>query len=132
MPLTWQVECPDRVTTGIPAAANGCGSPSFPVPVPEDPNLPCIGASFTNACNIHDRCWGTCGDNFASCNAEFLREMNKACAQANCPLIPGQGGEPDFDARALCFQHALAYVAAVSTVGYPVWILAQKDACNCC
>jgi hypothetical protein len=134
MPFTWQIECPNRVSAGLPIPpGNGCGSPTLPVPVPEDPNFPCTGASFTPACNRHDECWSECGDNFGSCNSEFLQRMQDICAAATCPPpTPGPPGEPPFDARVACFQHALAYAAAVSTIGYPVWIAAQRDACNCC
>lgn len=133
MPITWPLECPDRTSAGRPIPpANGCGSPSIPFPVPQDPNFPCTGASFVPACNRHDDCWGECGENFAACNTEFLQRMSAICAAATCPAPVTLPDGTVFDARQSCFNHALAYYSAVSSVGYFAWLSAQSDACNCC
>jgi hypothetical protein len=133
MPVTWVAECPNRVPAGRPLdPPNGCGSPTMPISVPEDPNFGCTGASFTPACNFHDNCWGECGNNFLSCNGGFLSRMNAICAAATCsPPINLPDGQV-YDPRADCFRNAVLYATAVSTVGTPVWFLAQRDACNCC
>ena len=88
--------------------------------------------SFTPACDFHDNCWGECGDNFMACNGGFLSRMNAICAAATCPPPVTLPDGTIFDARADCFRNAVLYAAAVSSVGYPVWVLGQRNACNCC
>ncbi len=132
MPLTWPAECPNRVSAGLPIPpANGCGSPTFPIPVPEDPNGGCTNASFTPACNRHDDCWSECGNNFSSCNAEFLANLLAACGRADCPTIELPDGTI-YDPRANCIVNALLYFNAVNTVGFAAWLSSQAQACNCC
>lgn len=132
MPLTWPVECPSRVSAGLPIPpANGCGSPTAPIPVPEDPNGGCTNASFTPACNRHDDCWSECANNFSSCNAEFLANLLAACAGADCPIIELPDGTI-YDPRAACIANAFLYFNAVNTVGFAVWLNSQAQACNCC
>ena len=123
-----------------PASSNGCGSPEklffivFTPPffdeqidwteyAPSSEFIPEI--AFNGACNFHDECWGTCGNDMSYCNREFYNRMISACNQAartsiykSALLLP-------------CYSAASYYWSAVS-VSEGTYNAAQDKACDCC
>ena len=69
------IECRTNRPSGIPPSLNGCGSKDSEW-VPDS----FFGiVSFTEACNKHDVCYGTCGANKADCDKGLREDMASAC-----------------------------------------------------
>ena len=85
---------------------NSCGS-GFHVPNTAN------GASFEQACQHHDACYGKCGSDKAACDNNFLNEMLTACR--------GDGA---------CRNNAYLYRDAVRKFGGGAFDAAQKE-CSC-
>jgi len=62
-----------------PAFAGGCGSGWTDYIVPDNP----LGYEFNGACDIHDKCYETCGDTKAICDLNFRDNMGKTCELQN-------------------------------------------------
>ena len=97
-----------------------CGPPIvFALLVPDCPlDVVCFG----DACNHHDRCYGTCGSSQTVCDNQFLEELLAACSDA---LSEG----------AAEFQHcaALAYIywKVTVTIGPFAFDISQDLVCEC-
>ncbi len=48
-----------------------------------DVDAPIAGASFLNACNNHDVCYGTQAMSYGGCNDVFTSDLNAACTSAH-------------------------------------------------
>ncbi len=121
-PLSSADLCPDRVTN--PAApkaiGNGCGSEGFQVPDSFG------SASFLNACNDHDECWGSCGQNRNACDIIFGSALAEACKKSFSTVFEKEAGQA-------CMQVALGYVLGVqSAPGVANYSKAQNEVCDCC
>lgn len=57
----------------------GCGSGRFH-PFPPD-------LWFTEACDIHDRCYTTCGASKEQCDRQFRRNMQSRCLRSTSPQV---------------------------------------------
>ncbi len=80
---------------------------------------------FTEACNNHDVCFGTCGADIRRCNADFQREMATACEKEFGTFNP---------LRYVCIIQSYVYEIAVSSIGSFVFESAQDEHCEweCC
>ncbi len=105
--------------------ANGCGSKDFDVP----DTWPAKGkgrkAKFTQACNVHDYCYGTCKADKDKCDKEFCRNLKLACKQT-------WPDKADRKRRAGCDDRADLYCAGVILAGDSAYWNAQEEACHCC
>lgn len=102
--------------------SNGCGpagSENYPIPQGYGP------ARFTDACNAHDICYGTCNTEKAVCDSNFGNGIKAACAAK----LPGVFNTLD---RAKCMTIALAYQQLVVRGGQKAFDDAQKEDCECC
>jgi hypothetical protein len=103
---------------GYKPTSNGCG----PAGGPKVPNG--FGkASFLDACNKHDRCYGTCRSNRRLCDERFGRRLRRACTNTY-----GEGTRK----RARCLDRAESYHDAVIALGSVAYADAQSEACQCC
>lgn len=112
-------DCPSPTPRpGYVPAANGCGAEGG-LSAPD-----VIGsASFLQACNTHDICYGTCNSVKRDCDQAFLQAMEASCRQQ-------YEGEPL--PRAGCIAVARSYYNAVSLGGSGPYAAAQSNACECC
>jgi hypothetical protein len=98
---------------GYSPSINGCGSQEFAIDFVPDFN-------FEDACNKHDRCYGTCNMSKADCDYNFYNDMLNACGNIivdpNCPTL------------ALLYYTAVAHTDA----GTEAYEAGQKDACVDC
>lgn len=79
-------------------------------------------ADFRPACQQHDYCFTTCGENQRACDDKFLRDLNEACFKSLWFIPPLLGH---------CQRKAFAYYLAVgSTSDY--FEFSQIDNCGCC
>jgi hypothetical protein len=83
------------------------------------PRLPFRDKSydFTNCCNKHDLCYGTCGSDKATCDQEF-----KACANRQCSRE---------EKKAECRSTVSYYMIGLKMVECPMFTSAQEAACDC-
>lgn len=113
--LTLADLCPVRAPRSgyVPPTRNGCtGSPDR------------FGrASFTTACNVHDRCYDTCNESKASCDQQFFTNLMLSC----------RGGyTPGSRLLEQCRERARTYFRAVTAAGDSFYANAQAAACECC
>lgn len=132
----WTPQCTAPVASGTPSPHNGCGPQGgvniwgINVGDIKAADKPLGLASFTQPCNDHDCCYGTCGKNKATCDVEALNGWLQAC---NRQL----GNSPDdiiATARlGYCYGAAWAYYEQLdSEEGIAAFNEAQGEACNCC
>jgi hypothetical protein len=103
---------------------NGCGPQNGFNPVPQTPlNL----ATFTPACDEHDRGYGTCNRPKEVTDTQFLHDMKEICT--NTYPITGV-----ISAMSLvqCARNAEIYYAAVSKLGDDPYKEGQEAGCDCC
>ncbi|MEO8577507.1 MAG: phospholipase A2, partial [Gemmatimonadales bacterium] len=103
---------------------NGCGPQNGFNPVPQTPlNM----ASFTSACNEHDRGYATCNRPKATTDQRFLNDMKLICLRE----YPVTGM---YSAMSLtqCITNADVYYKAVSTLGDDPYKEGQAESCDCC
>lgn len=106
------VDDPDQTPT-----PNGCGPEGWGHMVPDNPTG-CEDTSFLGACNEHDNCYGSCGNNQDGCDSTFLNTMLDVCMGSSCAV--------------LCSEFAYTYYGVVNNEGEPAWKSAQVSACSCC
>ncbi|MBU0637751.1 MAG: hypothetical protein KKB50_02715 [Planctomycetes bacterium] len=99
---------------------NGCG----PGGILSDlvPECPLGIVCFTEACNHHDVCYGTCGNSRTECDERFYADLCAACAER----YPNGGLEAE-----LCAGLAYIYWQAVARLGESFFESAQVDMCAC-
>jgi len=105
----------------IPPVTNGCG-PDGPIGsfIPDSYFL----FDFTEACNSHDICYGTCGKSQWECDLQFLFDLLSECEASNHrwnPLWPSIQDK--------CVLLALAYAGAVMALGKGPYEDAQDKYC---
>ena len=101
--------------------ANGCG----PEGGPSFPNEYSPSASFLDACNQHDCCYGRCNSDKATCDTNFGNQLYQACRSG----YPGLLHTLSFE---LCMHVAYRYALAVEIVGGAAYNTAQTKDCECC
>jgi secretory phospholipase A2 len=114
-------DCPDNRTPkdNHTPAVNGCGPQGGLDFVPDD-----YGQwSFTEPCNGHDRCYGTCGSDKATCDSNFQDDMDEVCRQTTFFLSAE---------RAACMRLSRIYAGAVSNFGDGPYEEGQIESCDCC
>ncbi len=90
-----------------------CGSSASEWVVPDTPIF-----DFTQPCENHDACYGTCGSSKGQCDGQFLQDMKEQCqAQANSPYF--------------CYLFAYTYYTAVVGLGDSAFRDAQFWSCPC-
>jgi hypothetical protein len=121
----YRAGCPKPVPKlKYPPPVNGCGPQNGFNPVPQTPlNL----ATFTPACDEHDRGYGTCNRPKAVTDTKFLADMKSICGQT----YPVTGL---WSAMLLvqCARNAEIYYTAVSTLGDDPYKEGQEAGCDCC
>ena len=115
---TCEFSCPhgyQKRPSEYPPEVNGCGGQG-------SINLNSLFPAFTEICNAHDRCYGTCGSPKAYCDNEFWQGMMEYCETWRKHSI-------DFyrDCRTL----ASTYATGVKVAGCSFYIDGQKSACTC-
>jgi hypothetical protein len=93
--------------------------------------------SFTPACDAHDICYMTCGNEKEKCDEEFRDDMYVACfekwgrieVQTDPRILPLP--RPDELFLRKCFALADAYHQAVAKAGGGAYDAAQKQGCKC-
>lgn len=96
----------------------GCGDVSTDKWVPDG----MYGADFTQACGIHDDCYGTLGKNKATCDVELGKNIVLACDKAL------KGVPNTEDLLNSCYVVSGIYQLAVEQKGGPAYAAAQKEA----
>lgn len=134
----WNSQCAHPVAKETTALHNGCGplgglavgGHNFGDIIPDD-----VGAAiFTDACNSHDCCYGTCNSVRAECDAQALRGWLNACnahasgADTNTRLGPVLG----LASLAYCYEVAAFYYDAIRLGGTGAFETAQSEVCECC
>ena len=80
-------------------------------------------ASFLEACNAHDICYGTCKSDRDACDERFGKQLRAACKSAY---------RKNTKNRAACLETADSYHDAVVALGGFAYDDAQSEACQCC
>ena len=108
---------------GYEPQVNGCGAQDGA----SYPNSYFGLVDFTECCNNHDRCYGTCGSNKSQCDSNLSNCMKKACDEYFSLSIA-------WHERAICRMMASIYGLAVGIGGGDAYEKAQDDACeeSCC
>ena len=106
---------------GNPKTANGCGAEGG-ISVP---NSFVYIIDFTDCCDAHDVCYGTCAENKSGCDAGLGLCMAERCTSLTVmPILHNA-----------CVAQAAAYAAAVLGLGGEAYENAQDSACQwqpCC
>lgn len=104
---------------------NGCGPQNGFNPAPQTP----LGlATFTPACDEHDRGYGSCNRPKAVTDTRFLADMKAICAGPGTPVM-------GFVMNVLlyqCIRNAEIFYTAVSELGDDPYKEGQAEACECC
>jgi hypothetical protein len=103
---------------------NGCGPQNGFNPVPQ---TPLYMASFTPACDEHDRGYGTCNRPKELTDQQFLSDMYDICI-ASYPVT----GLYTLTAFLQCTRSAEIYYLAVSVKGDDPYADGQSNGCDCC
>ena len=95
---------------------NGCGPQGLTIDV--NPLFP----DFTEICNDHDRCYGTCGASKDKCDNVFWQRMKKYCESQR---------QRSMDFYRDCQTLSSLYAGGVKALGCSFYIDAQRQACTC-
>ena len=115
-------DCPNkRHHPGHEASINGCGPDNWKGYLVSNTFFK---ANFKPGCDVHDVCYGTCGNSQAQCDMDLGRAGIEACKAA-------------YDiahqlSRAACISMARNYETAVSKLGAGPFNQAQLEDCECC
>ncbi|WP_414737529.1 hypothetical protein [Gemmata algarum] len=106
----------------VSAGGNGCGSDATVVARFARPLVPQgFGSiSFSEACNRHDICYITPGQNRAACDRQFRRDLARSCDQST-----------NHFERVGCHVTAAGMSLAVKTFGAPSYKAGQLEARDC-
>lgn len=122
--------CPNPVTKpNYTPTVNGCGPEGgvFGTGINAVPNSPLYLSDFTEACNGHDRGYGTCTRPKNDTDGHFRTDMFAACGSTH-------SGSGMFSTmlRIQCKHAAQTYHKAVSDLGEEAYQAGQAAACDCC
>ncbi len=119
-PIINSSQCPNKVPHIYSCQGNGCGAQGG-LHFPHQYGL----ASFLNACNTHDCCYGTCNSSKSDCDIDFFQAMENECKRAYpYHLFP--------HILPMCIQAANSYATAVIAFGKGAYDAAQIASCECC
>lgn len=106
---------------GYVPEANGCGAAGSGISS-YIPNT-YYYFDFEDACNNHDKCYGTCNTDKDTCDSTFHSELKDACYNKNVLWAPAM--------FILCLEHlSTIYYLAVSFLGKDAYEEAQDEACE--
>ena len=77
-------------------------------------------------CDNHDICYSTCNDQRSFCDERF-----KECMSKYCETNPGVRMELDGRSQDICTSAADMIYLGVDTFGCPIYLEAQREACEC-
>merc|ERR1712137_97192 len=95
------------------ATANGCGPSSIPITGPS--------FSFAHCCEIHDKCYGTCGSSKVECDNDFYNCMSCSCRDEYTIFL----------FKLTCEEVACTYYQAVDEWGCSSFKNGQNNSCMC-
>jgi hypothetical protein len=146
-PITDLASCPAacpaegkcrRTRANYAPKSNGCGPEFLTVVIkvgviPQGHGL----GDFTDMCNQHDICYGTCNSNKKSCDDKFRKDLFAECSSKYHPNPKERcGGDPtcvtSADELSVCNRLARGYADLVKDKGQGAFDTAQKEACECC
>ena len=104
---------------------NGCGPQNGYNPVPQ---TPLFVATFTPACDSHDRGYGTCNVPKEVTDAKFLEDMKGICAGPGTPV----SGLFMQLLELQCIRNAEIFYTAVSLFAGNPYKDGQAGGCDCC
>lgn len=108
---------PRTSVPGYTPQPNGCGTTQFPMQVEGE------RWGFTDCCNTHDICYGTCGTDYHVCESAFATCLNDIC-EANYP----DASSPEGSA---CRSTAQLFQTATKLAGCVYYTASQEHACDC-
>lgn len=91
-------------------STNGCGTDGFNV----EPTFP-----LTPCCDVHDRCYGTCGKSKMACDDDFQKCMRRVCEK-----VKGS-------AKGSCDGEAMIFNMGVRSLGCGPFRVSQELGCMC-
>jgi len=109
----------DPVGHSDPTGLSTCGSGSLEVAIPDNPRFL---YRFSECCNMHDDCYGTCESGKDGCDKSFYSCMKKKCGRYI--FVPGLYVD--------CLKPAAIYYQAVHWFGGNPYDNAQDKACANC
>jgi hypothetical protein len=116
--------CSQRIPRqGFIPEVNGCGPNGFGPFIPDCWVWCGRQICFTQDCNAHDACYGTCNSNRYGCDFQLIEAMKARCHATF------------FDRPQClhsCIQRSYQYFEAVASGGLNPYIRAQRAACTCC
>lgn len=122
--------CPKKVPKqNYSPSVNGCGPEGgvFGTGINAVPNSPMYLADFTEACNGHDKGYGTCNRPKEVTDKQFLYDM-----YAKCNSTYTGSGMGETMMRIQCKNAARTYCKAVTDLGQAAYEAGQAAACDCC
>ncbi len=134
--VTWTPLCTQPIASGTTAQSNGCGPIGGVVIKGVNvgnifPDNPLGLASFTDACNAHDCCYGTCGESKTTCDTAALQGWQQACDK-RWGAAASAGAVLAIAALSYCYEVAGAYYTGVAVGGTGAFNTAQLEVCECC
>ena len=89
-----------------------------------------MDARLHDACNGHDRCYGTCGDTKSACDKAFIEDLLAKSGRTTAWLRPLPVPRDEEAKQKTCISLAKAYHEAVSSKGTTFYSDAQKKGCE--
>jgi hypothetical protein len=99
--------------SGYKPSTNGCGVAGLSVKLGDH--------DFTDCCNAHDVCYGSCGESKTLCDTQF-----KVCMTMKC-----KDTSKSADSEETCRSNADLYFLGVNSMGCRAYQDSQKEACDC-
>jgi hypothetical protein len=153
-------KCPNPIPSKVPieVSFDGCSVPLSIQPAmmfldprtpysgnPDEPTPPANGEALFSQiavdpsdpmgpCDLHDRCYQTCGSDRTECDTQFGTDLTSACAPVTGTLlVPAPPGGFDFmlDRREVCETWAGLYALTVSNAGGMAHVSGQESHCDC-
>lgn len=135
----WTPACKSAVPNNFRPEFNGCGPakwgklPSLLRALARAADRPALLTSFTEGCNEHDCCYGTCGSSKAVCDDRFRAGLIEACKRTAKDLSPlGTVLSLTYEAYCLTLADSFYLVVAETGQGKDAFHDAQKEVCVCC
>lgn len=97
--------------------SNGCGSYGFQM----------ASAWHTPCCDVHDKCYSTCGMKREQCDTQFQQCMRQSCAK----LLSTARSPRDRQVHADCEGQANLFHSATRSMGCQAFLDSQREACHC-
>jgi hypothetical protein len=92
------------------------------------------GATPNAACDRHDRCYQSCGEEQGACEDAFAEDLGAACEGVTgivTGVDPRTGQPTSFDRNEVCMAWAGIYASVVERAGGPAYREGQSSHCDC-